>query len=111
MTEFYLDTELTDRDIGYVARTCAASPYSLAELDRIMFCEVGPAFAPNLLSMAGEWAGWREEFIQERILKTYKPWFRVMYVLNPFKRFMRLKWGTALKQIAELRRAQGDNAL
>jgi len=111
MTEFYLDTELTDRDIAYVARTCAASPYSLAELDRIMFCEVGPAFAPNLLSMAGEWAGWREEFIKERILQTHRRWFYAFYVLNPFKRFMRLKWGTALRQIAELRGGRKRNAL
>ncbi len=61
--------------------------------------------------MAGNWAGWREDVIKERILQTYKPWFYAIYVLNPFKRFMRLKWGDALKQVTELRKANGQNAL
>jgi hypothetical protein len=40
MTALYLDTELTDVTLSYVARVCAASPYSKRELERIMFSEV-----------------------------------------------------------------------
>jgi hypothetical protein len=111
MSEFYLDTELDDGDISRIARTCAASPFSIGELDRIMFCEVGPAFALNLLSMAGEWAGWSQQFVQERVLKVYRPWYYLLYVLNPFKRWMRLRWADALKRTAQMRDAQVKDAL
>lgn len=75
MTEFFLDTELTLVTLSHIAATCAASPYSIRELERIMFTEVWPAFLPNLLSVAGEWAGWEEAFVQRRILECYRPRF------------------------------------
>lgn len=72
MAELYLDTELTDSTIYYIARTCASSPYSERELERIMFAEVWPALCPNLLDVAGEWAGWDEDFVQQKVLRCYK---------------------------------------
>src|SRR5436853_3704833 len=80
MSEFFLDTEITDRGVALVARTCADSPYSLPELDRIMFCEVGRAFSANTVSMAGEWGGWSEDFVRQRGLRTYKPWTDILYL-------------------------------
>jgi len=72
MTTFFLDTALQDEDFEHIASVCAASPYSLTELERIMFTEVWPAFFPNLLSPAGEWTGWSETFVKEHILKHYR---------------------------------------
>jgi hypothetical protein len=111
MSEFYLDTELDEHDIVRIAQRCAASPYSVAELDRIMFCEVGPAFAANLASMAGEWVGWSQEFVRKRVLEVYRPWYYLIYILNPFKRWMRLRWAEVLKQIAAIRIAEAKDAL
>lgn len=57
MSVFYLDTELTDFTIEYIAKICAESTYSIEEIEKIMFTEVWPAFIGNLWSVAGEWGG------------------------------------------------------
>lgn len=101
MTDFFLDTELTDVMISYIARTCAASPYSIRELERIMFTEVWPAFLPNLLSVAGEWAGWKDEFVQERVLKCYKPRYYLSWKINPLKRYFCNKWIAVEKEVVQ----------
>ena len=60
--EFFLDNE---PQLEYVVRVCAESPYSLKELDQILFSEVWPALSPNLASMAGEWAGWNRDWLSK----------------------------------------------
>jgi hypothetical protein len=107
MTEFFLDTELTETAMSYIARTCAASPYSTRELEKILFTEVWPAFLPNLLSMAGEWSGWEEQFVQERILKSYRPRFYFSWRLNPLKWYFCSSWSTVARRIAQLRNEPG----
>jgi len=103
MTDFYLDTELTDATISYIAKTCATSPYSIRELERIMFTEVWPAFLPNLLSVAGEWAGWQEEFIKSQILECYRPRFYLSWKLDPLKRLFCKHWSTVEQQVVSAR--------
>ena len=44
--------------------------YSVAEIERIFWNEVRPAVRFNLLSIAGEWAGFEIEWLSQRILKT-----------------------------------------
>jgi hypothetical protein len=88
LVAFFLDTDLQEEDFQYIARICAASPYSLTELEHIMFTEVWPAFLPNLLAPAGEWAGWPETFVNERILKQYRRRFYFSWRLNPLKRHL-----------------------
>jgi hypothetical protein len=61
LSELFLDTELTATDHARIARIVEASGYSLARLDNIMRKEMLPAFGGNLLSIAGEWAGWSED--------------------------------------------------
>lgn len=103
MTDFYLDTELTDVMISCIARVCAASPYSRRELGQIMFTEVWPAFLPNLLSYAGEWAGWKEEFVRRRILECYKSRLYLSWRLNPLKWFFCNKWAAVEKLVMRAR--------
>jgi hypothetical protein len=106
MSEFFLDTELTEVTISYIARICAASPYSMGELERIMFIEVYPAFVSNLLSVAGEWAGWSEDFVRKRVLETYKPRLYLPWRMNPIKRFWCKEWPDVERRIVEYRNSK-----
>lgn len=104
MSDFFLDTELTESIISHIARICASSPYSMEELERIMFMEVWPAFVANLRSVAGEWAGWSEEFVQERVLECIKPRIEVPWRLGPRKRSRCREWPEIERRIMELRK-------
>ncbi len=67
---FWLDTDYKIR-LHHSAKTCAESKYSIEELEQIFFNEARPAFADNLLNVAGEWAGFDEKWIVQRVLKTH----------------------------------------
>ena len=103
MSDLFLDTELTDTTISYIARICAASPYSMKELERILFTEVWPAFAANLYSIAGEWAGWDEATVRERVLECYKPRPYFSWRFNPLKRFYCGEWAAVERKVMKLR--------
>jgi hypothetical protein len=66
LAELFLDTDVR---FGYVAvaAALAESTYSLEELRRILDDEVTPALQGNLLQMAGEWAGFDEEWMVEQV--------------------------------------------
>lgn len=66
LAELYLDTDVT-LYYDHIAEVLAASPYSLAELRAILYDEVHPALAANLLGVAGEWAAWDEAWLIQRI--------------------------------------------
>ncbi|PDT08496.1 hypothetical protein [Rhizobium sp. M1] len=70
LSDVFLDTELQARDYHRIAKTLDISGYSLAELRSILEDEVAPAFASNLWSVAGEWAGWSENDVQTIMLKS-----------------------------------------
>jgi hypothetical protein len=63
LSEFYLDTELQESDFRNIAFKIIESPYSLEEVKNINKYEVFPVLQPNLLSVAGEWAGFQEEWL------------------------------------------------
>lgn len=67
LSDLYLDTDVA-RFYDHIVETLAASPYPLDELERILFREIHPALYPNLLSVAGEWAGFDEDWLTARIL-------------------------------------------
>jgi hypothetical protein len=67
LSDLYLDTDVT-LSHDHIVRMLAASPYSLDELHEMLMYDVHPALYPNLLSMAGEWAGFDEAWLVERIL-------------------------------------------
>ena len=58
LSEFFLDTEITDSTFDYVARVVLDTGYSPQEIHSILWGEVFPALEGNLKSIAGEWAGW-----------------------------------------------------
>lgn len=92
LSELYLDTELTDRDVGYLVERLRATGFTLAELVRIDEREVAPVLAGNLVSVAGVWSGFRErELIAniEQRLEDVGPLGRVIDVLlRPYRRWL-----------------------
>jgi hypothetical protein len=78
MSELFLDTELQEEDHLRIARVLAASTYSEEKLEEILRFEVTPALKGNLLCVAGEWAGFDEEWLRETIAPRLerRPLFR-----------------------------------
>ncbi|MCE9638512.1 MAG: hypothetical protein K8T90_22655 [Planctomycetes bacterium] len=72
LSELWLDTELTTADLERIARVLADSGLSIAELRQVYLVEVAPVVAPNLLSVAGEWAGFNEEWLCSRIVRNLR---------------------------------------
>ncbi len=70
LSEFYLDTELQEADFRHIAATILDSPYTIEEVKEINKYEVSPSLQINLLSVAGEWAGFDEEWLIDRITKS-----------------------------------------
>ncbi len=70
MACLFLDTEPTDGDYRAIAGAIVEAGFSADEAQAIFLEEVAPAFAPNLLVVAGEWAGWPDDLVRERVLKS-----------------------------------------
>ena len=62
MSELFLDTDVR-LHYAWVAQVAAASVFSLDELEAIFRDEVAPVLEPNLMSIAGEWAGFNEDWL------------------------------------------------
>jgi len=67
---FYLDTELQASDFNYIAQRIIESPYSFEKVKQIDRYEVFPVLQLNLLSVAGEWSGFDEEWLIESIVSS-----------------------------------------
>jgi hypothetical protein len=63
LSELWLDTELAEDDLQRIAGVMKMSEYSIKELREIYLFEVAPVVFPNLLTVAGEWAGFDEEWL------------------------------------------------
>ena len=72
LSDLFLDTE-TRPAVPAAAQVCEASQYSIDELNIIWRHEVSPVLAPNLLSVAGEWAFFDPEWLEETILACEYP--------------------------------------
>ena len=71
LAALYLDTELQEDELQRIATVLAASAFAWDEARQINYDEVAPALWPNLLSVAGEWAGWDEEWLVARLTAHY----------------------------------------
>lgn len=62
----------------YIRRTMEASDFALEELRHILVEEVAPAFCFNMQLVAGEWAGWDEDFVRKQVLTrlNHPAWLR-----------------------------------
>lgn len=69
-----LSTLFLDTDVSllreYRASVLAGSPYTISEIEAILTDEVFPVCRWNLLSIAGEWAGFDTEWLESQILAS-----------------------------------------
>jgi len=68
LSDAFLDTELDTQTYRHMAEAIRAQGFTAAEAETIFREEVAPAFAYNLWSVAGVWAGWPEATVRERVL-------------------------------------------
>lgn len=66
LSALYLDTEV-DGEHAHVARTLAATPFSLGALRAMLFEDVHPALRANLWSAAGVWTAFDVDWLVARI--------------------------------------------
>ncbi|HDY98329.1 MAG TPA: hypothetical protein ENH72_07535 [Pseudomonas sabulinigri] len=67
-SELFLDTEVSTSTHTFIARQVLASELAPELVVDILWLEVFPALCDNLRSVAGEWAGFDEQWLCERIL-------------------------------------------
>lgn len=68
LSDLFLDTDVA---IFYdnIVKNCAESPYNLHELEAILNHEVAPVCYSNLLDIAGDWAGFDEQWLVQTIMQ------------------------------------------
>ena len=100
---FYLDTELDDKDYNNTAKILIESNIEIEELKLIDLYEIFPTLQLNLLSPAGEWAGFNSTWLNERCLKNYERRnssrsFRIFIkLINKFNYWMRKRHWVAIE--------------
>ncbi|MFN7131786.1 MAG: hypothetical protein ACK4N5_06870, partial [Myxococcales bacterium] len=68
LSELFLDTQHDARDKRAIALALRRSGFAEDELARIFDEEVAPVCGPNLMTVAGEWAGFEPAWLRERIV-------------------------------------------
>lgn len=71
ISEFYLDTELQDENYESITTIFLNSDLHISELKAIDLYEVFPVLKGNLMSIAGEWNGFDEKWLNESCTKAY----------------------------------------
>ena len=102
LSELFLDTELQRQDYEAIAERLRASGYSTQQLHRILQDEVAPAFAPNLASVAGEWAGWSETTVRDLVLRSLQKRHALIWRILPMRRTYRRHVDAERKKLAPL---------
>lgn len=57
LSSLWLDTEVTDTELEWIARVMADSGLTIEELWRVYSYEVAPVVFMNVYSVAGQWVG------------------------------------------------------
>jgi hypothetical protein len=75
LSDLFLDDEVTEDTLRYIARIAAECGYSDEELDAIYRREVAPAVAFNLFDVAGTWGYFDTVWLEELILRPHGLWY------------------------------------
>lgn len=90
LSELYLDTELDELDNERIAAVLVDSGYGTGQLEEILYRELHPLLHSNLLSVAGEWAGFDPDWLEQRILRPRPR--RSRFAIIPGKWMVRSAW-------------------
>lgn len=104
LSDIFLDTELQPEDYCRIAAVLRSSGYSTVELRTIFEGEVAPAFAFNMVDVAGEWTSWTEAGVREIMLRSFErkrnvppvPWLK----RRIYRRHVAQEW-SKLEQLLE----------
>ena len=99
----FLDNELEAYDFEYMAIQLAAAPYTLTELESILFAEVYPICIANLQTTAGEWTGFDLDWLEQKILRRESTPFKVPGWLQTNRGMIREEW-QRVKQLVQTKR-------
>lgn len=108
LSDLFLDTDVT-LSYDYIVRVCAESRYTTEELKFILDNEVAPAVSDNLLSVAGEWAGFDEEWLVNTIINTSTKSSIGSFFFKPaknigFRKYILSHWENIEPKITERRK-------
>ncbi len=86
VADLYLDTDSADF-VSNIVAVARQSEFTADDVDQILRWEVRPALYANYLNVAGEWAGWDNDWLEDRIIKSTRGahWLRTW----PFCRLCR----------------------
>ena len=73
LSNLFLDTEVDDIIIKYIARTILESGLVLSEVEDILWYEVYPVLGNNLRSVAGVWDGWSDSWLLHHLPAPVRP--------------------------------------
>ena len=114
LSDLYLDTD-SRLSYAYIARTLAVSRFTIEELHVILNEEIAPVLEHNLLQVAGEWAGFDETWLVDRILARQGRKRRMWLLVNMQDEWQCIAQLTsilrALPAAAQSARAQAWHAL
>ncbi len=102
LSELYLDTDVAAL-YPHIAQTLADSPYALDALHDMLMYDIHPALHPNLMSVAGEWAGFDDDWLLARVAQVRRQprWRRRLSHL--FVRSIRDDWRAVAAMTVDLR--------
>lgn len=69
LSDLYLDTELQPHHYDWISSVILESGCTADEVEHILRQDVSPALSSNLVSVAGVWAGFDEDWLVKTILK------------------------------------------
>lgn len=107
LSELFLDTDVS-LSRQWRADQLVRSRYSVEQLEWILVDEVYPVCKYNLLSIAGEWAGFDPAWLERRILRRLRSPWRRLHALNLGRLTVRLsgEWRATKAAVAEQRAGQ-----
>lgn len=101
LSDLFLDDDITDDTLRYIARIAAECGYAAEELEVIYRHEVAPAVGFNLFDVAGTWGYFDTVWLEERILRGSNHWFDQCILAPAAVWMLRDEWARLKPMLAE----------
>lgn len=106
LSEYFLDNE---PNLEHIADVCAKSNFSIRELEHKLHYEVAPVCFYNLLSIAGVWTGFKQEWLNKEINENLSKPFTLSKITDALiyrlllKRSIQSNWMITVELIIQKR--------
>jgi hypothetical protein len=67
LSELFLDTEHTQLELNYLTSSLRPLGIPVLTLEHMLYYDIFPILSPNLLSIAGEWQGFDEDWLLQQV--------------------------------------------